>query len=164
MTIEVKRFCARIAIFATGGAKATLDFLNRVAICASSGKRVRWKTNVNGLIFTHCITIESIRIKRMATKQDTEQLLERQTVKPPPLYQVALLNDDYTPMEFVVAIIQEYFNKDRETATQIMLSVHRHGKGVCGVFSKDIACTKVEFVLTHARKAGHPLQCVMEEV
>jgi ATP-dependent Clp protease adaptor protein ClpS len=100
----------------------------------------------------------------MATKQDSETLLERQAVKPPPLYQVALLNDDYTPMEFVVAVIQEYFNKDRETATQIMLSVHRHGKGVCGVFSKDIACTKVEFVLTHARKAGHPLQCVMEEV
>jgi len=164
MIIEVKRFWMRIVFFTTEDLKATLDFPNRVAICASSGKRVRWKTNVNALIFTHCITSESIRIKRMATKQDTEQLLERQIVKPPPLYQVALLNDDYTPMEFVVAIIQEYFNKDRETATQIMLSVHRHGKGVCGVFSKDIACTKVEFVLTHARKAGHPLQCVMEEV
>jgi ATP-dependent Clp protease adaptor protein ClpS len=88
----------------------------------------------------------------------------RPQTKRPSLYRVLLLNDDYTPMEFVVAIIQEYFNKDRETATQIMLSVHRHGKGVCGVFSKDIACTKVEFVLTHARKAGHPLQCVMEEV
>jgi ATP-dependent Clp protease adaptor protein ClpS len=84
--------------------------------------------------------------------------------KPPPLFKVILLNDDYTPMEFVVAIIQEYFNKDRETATVIMLNVHRHGKGVCGVFSKDVACTKVEFVLTHARKAGHPLHCVMEEV
>ena len=100
----------------------------------------------------------------MATKHDTEILLERQTLKPPPLFQVALLNDDYTPMEFVVAVIQEYFNKDRETATHIMLSVHRYGKGVCGVFSKDVACTKVEFVLAHARKAGHPLQCVMEEV
>ena len=64
---------------------------------------------------------------------------------------------------FVVAIIQEYFNKDRETATQIMLKVHRDGKGMCGVYPKDIASTKVELVLTHARKAGHPLQCVMEE-
>jgi ATP-dependent Clp protease adaptor protein ClpS len=109
-------------------------------------------------------TPKALEYKRMATKHDTETLLERQALKPPPMYQVALLNDDYTPMEFVVAIIQEYFNKDRETATQIMLSVHRYGKGVCGVFSKDIACTKVEFVLTHARKAGHPLQCVMEEV
>ena len=109
-------------------------------------------------------TLKALEYKRMATKQDTETVLERQAIKPPPMYQVALLNDDYTPMEFVVAIIQEYFNKDRETATQIMLSVHRYGKGVCGVFSKDIASTKVEFVLTHARKAGHPLQCVMEEV
>ena len=107
---------------------------------------------------------ESIRIKRMATKQDTEQLLERQVVKPPPLYQVALLNDDYTPMEFVVAVIQEYFNKDRETATQIMLSVHRHGKGVCGVYSRDVAATKVDQVLDAAHKAGHPLKCVAEPV
>jgi len=83
--------------------------------------------------------------------------------KKPNLYRVLLLNDDYTPMEFVVAIIQEYFNKDRETATQIMLKVHRDGKGMCGVYPKDIASTKVELVLTHARKAGHPLQCVMEE-
>ena len=80
------------------------------------------------------------------------------------MYQVLLLNDDYTPMEFVVAIIQEYFNKDRETATHLMLQVHRDGKAVCGVYSKDIASTKVDLVLTHARKAGHPLQCVMEEV
>jgi ATP-dependent Clp protease adaptor protein ClpS len=102
----------------------------------------------------------------MATKHENGTILERQEQKlrPPPMYQVLLLNDDYTPMEFVVAIIQEYFNKDRETATQIMLCVHRDGKGVCGVFPKDIAATKVEFVLTHARKAGHPLQCVMEEV
>ena len=89
---------------------------------------------------------------------------KEQKTEPPPMFQVILLNDDYTPMEFVVMVLQEYFNRDLETATQIMLSVHRHGKGVCGVFSKDIACTKVEFVLTHARKAGHPLQCVMEEV
>ena len=100
----------------------------------------------------------------MATKHDTETLLERQALNPPPLYQVASLNDDYTPMEFVVMILQEYFSKDRETATQIMLMVHRDGKGICGVYPKDIASTKVELVLNHARKAGHPLQCVMEEV
>ncbi|MFC3108295.1 ATP-dependent Clp protease adapter ClpS [Undibacterium arcticum] len=102
----------------------------------------------------------------MVTRQDNGTILERQAqkLKPPSMYLVVLLNDDYTPMEFVVAIIQEYFNKDRETATQIMLMVHRDGKGACGVFPKDIASTKVELVLTHARKAGHPLQCVMEEV
>src|SRR5476649_574787 len=81
-------------------------------------------------------TLKALEYKRMATKHDTETLLERQTLKPPPLYQVALLNDDYTPMEFVVAVIQEYFNKDRETATQIMLSVHRYGKGVRRVFQR----------------------------
>ena len=103
----------------------------------------------------------------MATNDENGTLLipkeKKAAVKPPPMYQVLLLNDDYTPMEFVVAIIQEYFNKDRETATQIMLKVHRDGKGMCGAYPKDIASTKVELVLTHARKAGHPLQCVMEE-
>jgi ATP-dependent Clp protease adaptor protein ClpS len=102
----------------------------------------------------------------MATKHENGTILERQEqkLKPPPMYQVLLLNDDYTPMEFVVVVIQEYFNKDRETATQIMLRVHRDGKGVCGVYPKDIASTKVELVLSHARNVGHPLQCVMEEV
>jgi ATP-dependent Clp protease adaptor protein ClpS len=103
----------------------------------------------------------------MATKhenQDGTAIAEReQQLKPPSMFVVLLLNDDYTPMEFVVAIIQEYFQKDRETAMQIMLKVHRDGKGVCGVYLKDIASTKVELVLRHAREAGHPLQCVMEE-
>ena len=103
----------------------------------------------------------------MATNQENGSVLipkkQKEAVKPPSMYQVLLQNDDYTPMEFVVAIIQEYFNKDRETATQIMLKVHRDGKGLCGIYPKDIASTKVELVLTHAQKAGHPLQCVMEE-
>ena len=91
-------------------------------------------------------------------------VLERrpEKVKPPQMYQVVLLNDDYTPMEFVVVIIQEFFNKDRETATQIMLKIHLDGKGVCGVFSKDVAATKVDQVTEAARKHGHPLQCVSE--
>ena len=93
-------------------------------------------------------------------------VLERrpQKVKPPQMYQVVLLNDDYTPMEFVVVVIQEFFNKDRETATQIMLKIHLDGKGVCGVFSKDVAATKVDQVTEAARKNGHPLQCVSEPV
>lgn len=91
-------------------------------------------------------------------------VLERraQKVKPPEMHQVVLLNDDYTPMEFVVLIIQEYFNKDRATATQIMLKIHLDGKGVCGVFTKDLAATKVDQVLSAAKHAGHPLQCVSE--
>jgi len=91
-------------------------------------------------------------------------VLERKTekVKPPQMYQVVLLNDDYTPMEFVVMVLQEFFSKDLESATQIMLKVHVEGRGVCGVYSKDVATTKVEQVLEAAHKAGHPLKCVSE--
>ncbi len=93
-------------------------------------------------------------------------VVERQTqkVKPPQMYQVVMLNDDYTPMEFVVVVIQEFFSKDMETATQIMLKIHLEGRGVCGVYSKDVAATKVDQVLEAAHKAGHPLQCVSEPV
>jgi ATP-dependent Clp protease adaptor protein ClpS len=92
-------------------------------------------------------------------------LLERQAekVKLPAMYKVLLLNDDYTPMEFVVMVIQEYFNKDHETATRIMLQVHLAGKGVCGIFTRDLASTKVHQVVERSREAGHPLQCTMEE-
>ncbi|WMW81799.1 ATP-dependent Clp protease adapter ClpS [Undibacterium cyanobacteriorum] len=102
----------------------------------------------------------------MGIEHGNSTVLEKQALalKPPSMYQVVLLNDDYTPMEFVVAIIQEYFNKDKETAMQIMLKVHVEGRGVCGVYTKDVALTKVELVLAHAKQAGHPLQCVMEEV
>ena len=93
-------------------------------------------------------------------------VLERRTqkTKPPQMYQVVMLNDDYTPMEFVVVVIQEFFNKDRETATQIMLKIHLDGKAVCGIYSRDVAATKVEQVQEAARQAGHPLQCVSEPV
>ena len=93
-------------------------------------------------------------------------VLERRTqkTKPPQMYQVVLLNDDYTPMEFVVVVIQEFFSKDRETATQIMLKIHLDGKGICGVYSKDVAATKVDQVTEASRKNGHPLQCVCEPI
>ena len=93
-------------------------------------------------------------------------VLERrpQKTKPPQMYQVVLLNDDYTPMEFVVVVIQEFFGKDRETATQIMLKIHLDGKGICGVFSRDVAATKVDQVTEAAQKNGHPLQCVSEPI
>ena len=93
-------------------------------------------------------------------------VLERRTqqVKPPQLYQVLMLNDDYTPMEFVVVVIQEFFGKDLESATQIMLKIHLDGRGVCGVYSKDVAATKVDQVLEAAHKAGHPLKCISEPI
>ena len=82
--------------------------------------------------------------------------------KPPSLYQVVLLNDDYTPMEFVVMVLQSFFQRDTDTATHIMLKIHHEGRGICGVYPKDVAATKVELVLTAARREGHPLQCIME--
>ena len=89
---------------------------------------------------------------------------ERQTArtKPPALYQVVLLNDDYTPMEFVIRVLQQFFQHDLETATLIMLKIHHEGRGICGVFTKDVAATKVELVLGAARRDQHPLQCIME--
>ena len=83
--------------------------------------------------------------------------------KKPSLYRVLILNDDYTPMEFVVHVLERFFNKDREAATQIMLHVHHHGIGECGVFTYEVAETKVTQVMDFARKHQHPLQCVMEK-
>ena len=88
---------------------------------------------------------------------------KKSRVKSPPLFKVILLNDDYTPMEFVVLVLQTFFGMTREKATQVMLKVHREGMGVCGVYPRDIATTKVEQVGSYARKHQHPLQCVMEE-
>ena len=101
----------------------------------------------------------------MATRHDPSTVLERKEtrVKPPPMFQVVLLNDDFTPMEFVVSVLQKFFGMGREQATQIMLKVHRDGRGVCGVFPRDIAATKVEQVSSYSRQHQHPLQCVMEE-
>jgi ATP-dependent Clp protease adaptor protein ClpS len=95
---------------------------------------------------------------------DGAVVAERKTakVKPPSLYQVVMLNDDYTPMEFVVMVLQQYFQRDADTATLIMLKIHHEGRGVCGVYTKDVAATKVELVLAAARREGHPLQCIME--
>jgi ATP-dependent Clp protease adaptor protein ClpS len=87
---------------------------------------------------------------------------QEQRVEPPKLFQVVMLNDDYTPMEFVVLVLQEYFLRDIDTATQIMLKIHHEGRAVCGVYSKDVAATKVELVQAAAKRAGHPLQCIME--
>jgi ATP-dependent Clp protease adaptor protein ClpS len=87
----------------------------------------------------------------------------RPKTKRPNLYRVLILNDDYTPMEFVVHVLEKFFQKDAEAATKIMLHVHHHGIGECGVFTYEIAETKVTQVMDFARKHQHPLQCVMEK-
>ncbi|MDB5439761.1 MAG: ATP-dependent Clp protease adapter ClpS [Caulobacteraceae bacterium] len=87
----------------------------------------------------------------------------RPKTEKPSLYRVLLLNDDYTPMEFVVFILERFFNKSREDATRIMLQVHQNGVGVCGVFTYEVAETKVALVIDSARRSQHPLQCTMEK-
>lgn len=83
--------------------------------------------------------------------------------KKPSLYRVLILNDDYTPMEFVVHVLERFFQKDREAATRVMLHVHNHGVGECGVYTYEVAETKVAQVMDFARQHQHPLQCVMEK-
>jgi ATP-dependent Clp protease adaptor protein ClpS len=105
----------------------------------------------------------------MSTDQDPQNedglvLQEgRPKLKRPPLYKVLLLNDDYTPMEFVVHVLEHFFQMNREKATQVMLHVHTRGMGVCGVFTKDIAETKVAQVNDFSRENQHPLLCTMEQ-
>jgi len=100
-------------------------------------------------------------------KHDPNGDLTLQEAKPklkrPPVYKVMLLNDDYTPMEFVVLVLESFFRMDREKATQVMLHVHTRGVGVCGLFTREIAETKVSLVNDYARSNQHPLLCTMEE-
>ena len=92
-----------------------------------------------------------------------EQLLRKTRLKQPPLYKVILNNDDYTPMDFVVQILMEFFSLNVDAATRIMLEVHTKGKGICGVFSKEIAETKVAQINNYSRENQHPLLCAMEQ-
>jgi ATP-dependent Clp protease adaptor protein ClpS len=98
-------------------------------------------------------------IKETGTLQEPKRL----RAKPPPLFRVVLLNDDFTPMDFVVEILETIFSMDRSQALKIMLQVHNEGRGVCGVYPHDIAATKVGQVLNKAQEQQHPLKCVMEE-
>lgn len=104
----------------------------------------------------------------MATRKhegDTGLAIKTQKSRtaPPPMYKVLLLNDDFTPMDFVVVVLQKFFSLSREQATVVMLQVHNQGRGVCGVYPKDVAATKTDQVNTFARQHQHPLVCVMEE-
>lgn len=107
--------------------------------------------------------------RRMSRKNENERdqglLVEtsRPEVAPPPLYQVLLLNDDYTPMDFVVTVLQQFFAMDLEKATQVMLHVHTRGRGVCGVYTREVAESKVAQVNEFSRMNQHPLLCTMEK-
>ena len=121
-------------------------------------------------LFTRTIEDLPVRpyIHAMAAHRKTQEgtaLLEREdtTVRPPPLFQVLLLNDDFTPMDFVVHVLQSIFRMDQERAMRIMLEVHTEGRGICGIYTRDVAASKVEQVANLAREHQHPLACVMEE-
>ena len=100
-----------------------------------------------------------------SNEQGTTELKEKPAqTKPPAMWQVVMYNDDYTPMEFVVDVLEQIFGLNYERATQIMLKVHTEGRGVCGIFPRDVASMKVEQVVDRAREHQHPLRCGMEEV
>ena len=94
--------------------------------------------------------------------EDSLLTANQKKLAPPPLYTVLLLNDDFTPMDFVILVLTRFFSMDRERATQIMLKVHMEGRGVCGIYPRDVAATKVEQVTAFARDNQHPLACIME--
>lgn len=95
-------------------------------------------------------------------QQETDQAQQTIRSEPPAMWRVVLLNDDFTPMDFVTTVLQTFFAMDFERATQIMLKIHTEGRGICGVFPKDVAATKVSEVTRFARQHQHPLQCIME--
>lgn len=100
---------------------------------------------------------------RLPERQNGLLLKPRPKTRKPNMYKVLILNDDYTPMEFVVHILERFFNKNRQEATDIMLHVHRRGVGICGIFTHEVAETKVAQVLDFARANEQPLQCMMEK-
>jgi len=114
----------------------------------------------------------TIRVAAMSTTRKSDEdggagtgvaVKTRPKTKKPALYKVLMLNDDYTPMEFVVHVLERFFGKSQQEATQIMLHVHRRGVGVCGVYTFEVAETKVNQVIDYARRHQHPLQCTLEK-
>jgi ATP-dependent Clp protease adaptor protein ClpS len=112
------------------------------------------------------LTLDEVQMSQNPDHQLNDELAVQEAqpkLKRPPLYKVILLNDDFTPMDFVVIVLKNFFGMSEEKATQVMLHVHTRGVGVCGVFSKDVAETKVRLVNDYSRKHQHPLLCTMEE-
>ena len=103
------------------------------------------------------------RIMAVSNCEEITSEKQESRLKPPPMYKVLLLNDDFTPMEFVVEVLQTFFFMSQEQAAEVMFEVHTEGSGVCGIYPGDIAMTKVEQVVKFAREHQHPLRCVMEE-
>jgi ATP-dependent Clp protease adaptor protein ClpS len=140
--------------------------------CNSSPAKFAYRTAQTAVLLKNLLLSSTIGISNggvswaaMAKHEQEGNVLEVQKtrIKPPPLYKVILLNDDYTPMDFVVVVLQTVFAMSREKATQVMLQIHREGMGVCGTYTREVAAAKVDQVLGIARRHQHPLQCTMEE-
>ena len=133
---------------------------------SSEGKKIR---KGKGLKLTRkyfdqlCIQREARHTCRRALLQESYKENEKPEEKLPPMYRVVLLNDDYTPMDFVIEILKVFFGMNHDRATQVMLHVHTKGKGVCGVFTYEIAETKVAQVNEYSRQNEHPLKCTLEK-
>ncbi len=109
--------------------------------------------------------LSEVADNKQMTKQADHSLLEKKKVKTeePSMYRVILLNDDFTPMDFVILVLQKYFRKSFEEASAIMMQTHTAGQGVCGSFTREVAETKMIQVLDHARENGHPLKCIINK-
>lgn len=121
-----------------------------------------------GVYFVSEITHQKIMAHESEHEHDGGRSLAVEATKPevarPPLFQVLLLNDDFTPMDFVVEVLRSFFNLDQEQSVQVMLHVHTRGRGVCGVFTREVAETKVTHVNEYSRSHQHPLLCTMEKL
>ena len=115
---------------------------------------------------TMYISVKISCIKSMSQERDSNTILapERARTKPPGMYKVILFNDDYTTMEFVIEVLRRFFSLNSERAQQLMLQIHNQGSAVCGIYTRDVAETKVSQVSEFAQQHGHPLRCGMEEI
>ena len=147
--------------------RLTMGTVARARRPTSSAAAVHRLSSCKNCCNHQTLTPDSARntLDAMTNREQNGSVLEaeRTRTKPPPLFKVILLNDDYTPMDFVVVVLQTVFSMSREKATLVMLQVHREGMGVCGTFTREVAAAKVEQVIDIARKHQHPLQCTMEE-
>lgn len=143
--------------------------LCRLASAWHTGGSVFWGAVTRHVLTADCVEDDSMADKRSRSVSVPEgpgaAVMTRTSsrTKRPSMYRVLLLNDDYTPMEFVIQILERFFNKNKEDATRIMMHVHQTGVGECGVFTYEVAETKVTQVMDFSRKNQHPLQCVMEK-
>jgi ATP-dependent Clp protease adaptor protein ClpS len=143
--------------------KTKLEQMPVLRFCECAGWQMTGMARVNDSIEPDTLAGGQEKRRRGSERGTSVITRTKPQVKKPSLYRVLLLNDDYTPMEFVIHVLERFFQKDREQATRIMLHVHNHGVGECGVFTYEVAETKVTQVMDFARTNHHPLQCVMEK-